>query len=249
MMPQWMFSKAAIVLSALIIMIVLEQIFPATLLREKLRRWIKNYSLASLNFIIGPIIVIPISAFAGAHAVQWRPDLLTGILLDFLVLDLWIYFWHRANHRLPFLWRFHEVHHLDENLDVSSALRFHFGEVALSSIARAVFIIALAIPLRSVVVFETIVTVAAIFHHSNIKLPERFELLLSKLVVTPSIHFVHHHALRSDTDSNYATVLSIWDRLFRTRSTTKRTGDFKLGVEGLRDVPIIRLILRPFLKS
>lgn len=248
-MPQLLFSKGAIVLSALIIAIVLEQIFPAVLLRAKLQRWIKNFSLASLNFIVGPLIVVPISAFAEGHAAVWRPDFLTGILLDLLVLDLWIYFWHRANHRLPFLWRFHEVHHLDENLDATSALRFHFGEVALSSFVRAGLIFALAIPLRSVVVFETIVTVAAIFHHSNIKLPQRFEVIVSKLVVTPSIHFIHHHALRSDTDSNYATVLSLWDRLFRTCSKTQRSSDLKIGVEGMRDVPIVRLILRPFLKS
>ena len=144
-----------------------------------------------------------------------------GLVFDLLVLDFWIYWWHRANHRVPFLWRFHEVHHLDQFLDVTTAVRFHLGEVLLSAIVRGAIIIILAVPSMSVVIFETALLLATMFHHSNMKLPAGLERALSWLVVTPSTHWVHHHALRRDTDSNYATVLSIWDKLFASRSPTK----------------------------
>jgi sterol desaturase/sphingolipid hydroxylase (fatty acid hydroxylase superfamily) len=164
-----------------------------------------------------------------------------------LLLDLWIYWWHRANHELPFLWRFHEVHHLDGFLDASSALRFHFGEVFLSSLVRAGVIFLLDVPLTSVVVFETAVAVVAMFQHSNVALPARLESGLSRVIVTPSIHWIHHHAVRADTDSNYAAILSIWDRLFGSRSATRRSLDMKIGVEGRSDAPLPALVKRPFI--
>jgi len=147
---------------------------------------------------------------------------------------------------VPLLWRFHEVHHLDEFLDVTTGVRFHLGEVLLSALVRFAVIVILAIPLTSVIVFETLLLLATIFHHSNVRLPKRFEQLLSLVIVTPSIHWVHHHALRRDTDSNYATVLSVWDRLFDSRSATQRTPDLVIGVEKDHDRPFLPLLLRPF---
>ena len=245
-------SKGGIIIFVLIVFLLLGQLFPLVQFRLRLNRLARNFSLAGLNALLGPFIVIPVTAYAAGHAWQWRPDWWSGwigLTFDILILDCWIYFWHRLNHVVPFLWRFHEVHHLDENLDASSALRFHFGEVILSSVVRAGFILLLGVPLLSVVVFEILVTVAALFHHSNIKLPNRFDAMLSRIVVTPSLHFVHHHALRSDTDSNYATILSVWDRVFASRNAVKFNSAMKIGVESLSDVPILRLILRPFYKA
>src|SRR5690606_10835760 len=88
--------------------------------------------------------------------------------------------------------------------------------------------------------------IAAIFHHSNLRLPPRLERALSRVVVTPSIHWVHHHARRADTDSNYATVLSVWDRLFASRSRTQRRPDMRIGVERQRERPLGELALQPF---
>jgi sterol desaturase/sphingolipid hydroxylase (fatty acid hydroxylase superfamily) len=139
------------------------------------------------------------------------------------------------------------VHHLDETLDASSGLRFHVGEVILSSIVRAGVIFALGTPLQTVIIFETMIAVAALFHHSNLSLPSMIERPLSKLIVTPSIHWVHHHAIRSDTDSNYSTVLSIWDLIFRTRSKTRRTPELPIGVERTHDRNIWKLLLTPFM--
>jgi sterol desaturase/sphingolipid hydroxylase (fatty acid hydroxylase superfamily) len=211
-------------------------------------RLFKNVSLLGINALISPIIVVPITVFAADHSFGFRPDWWSGWLglgLDILLLDLWIYWWHRANHELQFLWRFHSVHHLDETLDTSSALRFHFGEVILSALVRGVVIVVFDLPLASVLLFEAIVLASAIFHHSDAKLPERLETALSKVIITPSIHWIHHHAIRADTDSNYGTLFSFWDPLFRSRSATKRTPDMPIGVEGLKDRSLPGLITTP----
>jgi sterol desaturase/sphingolipid hydroxylase (fatty acid hydroxylase superfamily) len=244
-------SKLGIVLAFALALLILERMFPAA--RSRVRgaamRLAKNLSLAGINAVMSPLIVIPLSAFAAGWALDWRPlwwSGWTGLALDLLLLDLWVYWWHRANHEVRFLWRFHEVHHLDEFLDVTTAVRFHFGEVLLSAVVRAAVIFLLAVPLASVLIFETLLVLATIFHHSNVKLPSGVERLLSFIIVTPSIHWVHHHALRRDTDSNYATVLSIWDPLFRSRSPTVRTPDMPIGVETCHDEVLTRLVTRPF---
>jgi sterol desaturase/sphingolipid hydroxylase (fatty acid hydroxylase superfamily) len=245
-------SKAVWIVGALLVLFVLERMFPMAGWKGGWRRIAKNMSVASFNAVFSPFIVIPITAYAASHALGWRPEFwsgATGLIIDLLILDCWIYFWHRINHEVPLLWRFHEVHHLDETLDASSALRFHFGEVLLSSLVRASVIFLLDMPLASVVVFEVMVALAALFHHSNVALPANIERPLSMLIVTPSIHWVHHHALREDTDSNYATFLSIWDHVFGTASTTMRTPDMAIGVEGRGDQQLLRLLLRPFMRN
>jgi sterol desaturase/sphingolipid hydroxylase (fatty acid hydroxylase superfamily) len=241
--------KGAAVLGTLALLLVLERLFPVAHVIGGGRRVAKNLSLAVLNAVLSWAVVVPVSAFAAGYALHWRPEWWsgwTGLALDLLLLDLWIYWWHRANHEWPLLWRFHEVHHLDEFLDASSALRFHFGEVLLSSLVRAVVILVLGVPLISVVVFETLLSLNTMFHHSNVRLPPRVERALSRVIVTPSIHWVHHHAIRRDTDSNYSTLLSVWDRLFGSRSATVRTPDMPIGAEGLKDRELAGLIARPF---
>ena len=159
---------------------------------------------------------------------------------------MWTYWWHRLNHIIPFLWRFHLIHHLDEHLDATSAVRFHFGEVLLATLTRGVVIIVFAIPFADILIFETLLLASAIFHHSNLKLPKTLEKFLSYVIVTPSLHWIHHHKIRKDTDSNYGLFLSMWDRIFASKSKTKRTPDLPLGVEGLKDSNILRLLIRPF---
>ncbi len=241
-------SKAALIVGFALVFLVLGRLLPFAKV-SGFDRVIKNFSLAALNAILSPLIVIPVSVLAARWALDWRPEWWggwAGLALDLLLLDVWIYWWHRANHVVPMLWRFHEVHHLDETLDASSALRFHFGEVLLSSLVRAGVIFLLDVPLASIVVFETCISLAAIFHHSNVRLPPAFERALSRVIITPSIHWVHHHAKRADTDSNYATVLSLWDRLFGSSSKTARTAEMPVGVEGKCDEGLIALIVRPF---
>ncbi len=210
----------------------------------------RNLGLWAINLGVSVAIVVPVSAWAASFAVGIRPAWWggwPGLLLDLVLLDFLIYWWHRANHVLPALWRFHEIHHLDAFLDTTAAVRFHFGEVILSALFRAGVIVLFDIPLASVLVFETVVLLAAMFHHSNVRLPPALERALSRVVITPSIHWVHHHAVRADTDSNYGTLFSFWDPLFGTRSPTPRRADMPIGVEKTPERPLPALVVRPFL--
>jgi sterol desaturase/sphingolipid hydroxylase (fatty acid hydroxylase superfamily) len=211
----------------------------------------RNLALWLVNTVLSPLVVLPLTVWAAETGLDLglRPAWWSGwggFAADLLLLDFLIYWWHRANHRVKFLWRFHAVHHLDGFLDTTSALRFHFGEVLLSALARAAVIAALGIPLASVLAFEALLLVATVFHHSNLKLPAPLERALAAVIVTPSIHWVHHHAVRRDTDANYATILSLWDPLFGSRSAMRRTPDMKIGVEGQGEESLAALLIRPF---
>lgn len=209
----------------------------------------RNVGLWLVVTALSPLVVLPLTYWASGQALDWRPDWWgggPGLVLDVLLLDFLIYWWHRANHEVGFLWRFHEVHHLDRFLDTTSALRFHFGEVLLSALARAGVILLLGFPFASVLAFEALVILAAVFHHSNLRLPAGLERALARVVITPSIHWVHHHAVRADTDSNYGTIFSFWDPLFGSRSPTARDPKMTIGTQGRAEEAFLPLLLRPF---
>jgi sterol desaturase/sphingolipid hydroxylase (fatty acid hydroxylase superfamily) len=252
-------AKGVIVVVAIVVFALWERLWPADdrpllirfgrATRDAWCRLCRNLGLFGINILMSPVLVVPITWWASGFEVGLRPAFWsgwTGLALDILLLDLWIYWWHRANHEIPLLWRFHQVHHLDESLDTTSALRFHFGEVLLSALARALLIVAFDIPLASVILFEALVLAAAVFHHSDALLPARAETVLSRVIITPGIHWVHHHAIRRDTDSNYGTIFSFWDRLFRSMSRTRRFAGMPIGVEQMRDRGLLRLIWAPF---
>lgn len=211
-------------------------------------RLARNLGLWAGNTLMNPFVTAPIGAAAAAFDLWSRPALPDGLglLLDFVALDLWAYAWHRANHEWPLLWRFHRVHHLDQFLDTTSAVRFHPGEVLISALARAPLIVLADVSVSSILLFDTMVLLGALFHHSNVRLPGWLEPTLRLFVVTPSHHWVHHHALRSDTDSNYGTILTLWDRVFRSWSPSVRASDMTIGVEGAADVGLPGLAIAPF---
>ncbi|WP_395019467.1 sterol desaturase family protein [Dongia sp.] len=253
-------GKSVLVLAWLIAVIVIENRWASAIVplriagygRAWFQRWGRNLGFFALNAGLAPLLVLPVTFFAAANPLWPRPIFLSfpySLPLDLLLLDLWIYAWHRANHELPILWRFHEVHHRDAFLDATTALRFHFGEVVIAAVARAIVIFLLAIPLGSVLVFETLVLLAAIFHHSNWRLPAAIEQRLARVIITPSLHWVHHHKQKSDTDSIYGTLLSLWDRLFDTGPNIDRRRDMPIGVEGEKEVNLLRLLALPFYRS
>ena len=228
---------------------------PATSAPTSKVRLFRNGGLWALTVVFSAGVVAPLTAWGVNHALWTRPEWMSvgqnsiGFLfLDIIILDCWVYWLHRAYHTVPVMWRMHEIHHRDEFLDTTSAVRFHVAELALSSVLRLALIALLAVPLMHVILFETILLCASVFHHSNLRLPRSLERNLSWLVVTPSIHWVHHHAVHADTNSNYASVLSIWDRLFGSKSATQRTVDMQIGVQGLEDMKFFQLLLQPFMR-
>lgn len=249
-MQQILEYKGWIVAMAFIFLFTLEHIRPAA--KEgshPVLRMIKNISFWPINIGLSLTFTLPLSYFATQHALWSRPDWssgLDGLLFDIVLLDLFIFWWHRTVHEFPFFWRFHEVHHLDEHLDTTSAIRFHFGEILFATLARMLVIILFSIPFPSIILFEALVLVFTLFHHSNMALPAPLERLLSKIIITPSLHWVHHHALRKDTDSNYGTIFSFWDKLFHTKSDTVRFEFMKIGVEKKADKKFLKLLMLPF---
>ena len=183
--------KAAIVALWLLLLLGAEQLLPETTRPADERRVRRNVGLWLVNTVMSVVIILPLSAWAAHLGPDWRPAWWSGaggLILDLLILDELIYLWHRANHEIPLLWRFQEIHLLDGFLHTISAVRFHFGEVLLSTGFRAAVIIALDMPFASIVVFEALVLLAAVLHHSNLLLPAPLERALGWLVVKPAIH-------------------------------------------------------------
>ena len=147
-----------------------------------------------------------------------------------LLMDCWLYWWHRAVHVFTFFWRFHRVHHSDPAMDASTGLRFHFGEVALSAVTRAAFLFVLGLELWQVVLYEAIMTPLVLLHHSNVNLG-KIDDWMRTVIVSPNMHRVHHSRKFEEFNSNFSIVLSIWDRLFGTYNGRRDVEKIKLGLK------------------
>jgi sterol desaturase/sphingolipid hydroxylase (fatty acid hydroxylase superfamily) len=160
----------------------------------------------------------------------------TEILVSLFVLDGFDYFWHRANHRVRVLWRFHKAHHADREMDLTTSLRFHPGELLLSALVKALWIGVWGPSVIAWFIFEALVSLCAQFHHSNIDFPDPLERWLSLLVVTPRYHAAHHAVDRRWGDANFATIFSFWDRLFLSYEHPPAAGAVRLGLPVAREL-------------
>lgn len=170
-------------------------------------------------------------------------------MLGFLLLDYTLYLWHRMNHHAPFLWRFHAVHHVDLDLDTTTGLRFHVGELALAAGFRAAQVLLLGVDRDTLRLWQQMLVVSVVFHHSNVTLPIDVERRLNAFVVTPRMHGIHHSKRPDETDSNYASLLSWWDRLHRSLRLDVPQAAVAIGVAGFdtpADVTLGRSLLLPF---
>jgi sterol desaturase/sphingolipid hydroxylase (fatty acid hydroxylase superfamily) len=170
-------------------------------------------------------------------------------LLSLVLLDYTLYVWHVLTHRVPLLWRFHAVHHVDLDLDTSTAVRFHFGELALSIPWRATQIAAIGVSTRDLRIWQQALLVSILFHHSNLRLPAAAEHVLSALVMTPRLHGIHHSNEEAERDSNWSSGLTIWDWLHGTLHTGVPQQSITIGVGGYdnpADVTLPRILEMPF---
>ena len=196
---------------------------------------IGNALLASLLFAGATLFVTEWAREQSLGLLHWLAlPAAWSVVAAVVLLDLWQYVWHRMNHRIPVLWRFHAVHHADRELDASSGLRFHTGEILLSGLARLAVLPLLGLTIGQVLVYETLVLPVVLFHHSNIRLPSGVDRSLRWLIVTPWMHWVHHSDYQPETDSNYSSLLSVWDRLFRTFRLRNDPREITLGLDGKR---------------
>jgi len=160
-------------------------------------------------------------------------------------MDYTIYVWHVLTHKVPALWRLHLVHHVDLDLDASTALRFHAVDMLVSLPWRLAQVALLGVSPRALRAWQGFFFLSVLFHHSNIRLPERLERAMALLLTTPRMHGIHHSAAKADTDSNWTSGLSVWDRLHRTFRWERHGPDRPIGVPGYRDPA--ELALRPSL--
>jgi len=171
-----------------------------------------------------------------------------AIPVSVLGMDLVSYFWHRANHLLSFLWRFHQAHHSDPDYTVTTALRFHPGELLLALPLRLLALVLLGVPVAGVIAFELIFAFANFFEHGDIDLPRPFERTLSLLFITPALHRRHHSVERALLNSNYGTIFTFWDRLFGTFGRNNSETRVNVGLPGLPKplgaVPVLALPAR-----
>ena len=204
---------------------LLEALWPAgRRLGPRGARWLRHGMLAAVNTVLmRSLVFVPLLLWMVWLEEQgWGLVRVVGLvgvpelIFSVLVLDAFDYFWHRANHRVPFLWRFHKIHHSDGALDVTTALRFHPGELLLSGIAKALWLAALGPTPVAWFLFEALVSASAQFHHADLRLAPRLERALRWLWVTPAFHGAHHLVDRCWGDRNFSTLVPVWDWLFRS---------------------------------
>lgn len=209
-----------------LVMAIAEILFPRSPLRDaKTRRWRHNLGLVLLDSLVVRLLFFRMAAVGIAESVATAGFGLFNlthwpfwieVLLTLLLLDLAIYAQHVLFHKIPLFWRLHRVHHIDLDVDVTTALRFHPIEIVLSMLLKMVCVALLGAPAIAVVLFEVILNGTAMFNHSNLRLPASLDRLLRALIVTPDMHQIHHSTDPAETDSNYGFNLSLWDRIFHT---------------------------------
>jgi sterol desaturase/sphingolipid hydroxylase (fatty acid hydroxylase superfamily) len=145
------------------------------------------------------------------HTPYWL-QIFAGLIL----LDLFMYWWHRANHIIPFLWQFHIYHHKDTKLNVTSALRFHVAEIIFSYAFKLPVLTLLGINADTVILYGIILFFVITLHHSNIRIGKITDRIVRILIVSPRMHRIHHSVIRHETNSNYSSVLPYWDMLFKS---------------------------------
>jgi sterol desaturase/sphingolipid hydroxylase (fatty acid hydroxylase superfamily) len=169
--------------------------------------------------------------------------------LAVMLMDYTLYFWHVLTHRLPWLWRFHVVHHADLDMDASTALRFHFAELSLSVPWRAGQVALIGVSPLSFSVWQTLLFLSILFHHSNVRLPLEIEQRINRFIVTPRMHGIHHSIVRAETDSNWSSGLTIWDWLHGTLRRDVPQDEITIGVAAYREpaeVELLDLLKMPF---
>jgi sterol desaturase/sphingolipid hydroxylase (fatty acid hydroxylase superfamily) len=227
---------------------------------SKFRRDARNLAVAALSGLTLLFAEAPVAQMLAAmvekrgwgmvrlvEAPPWLQVALAVILLDYT-----LYVWHVLTHRVPFLWRFHVVHHADLDMDASTALRFHFGEMLVSVPWRAAQIVVIGASPLAMFIWQTATFFSILFHHSNVELPIEFERRLNWLIVTPRMHGIHHSIVREETDSNWSSGLTLWDRLHGTLRLNVPQDEVTIGVPAYRepgDVGLARLLKLPFVRQ
>ncbi|GAD79546.1 sterol desaturase family protein [Vibrio ezurae] len=233
------FIRVSIFVTVLVCCALAEYWKPKRPLRQlKSYRWMNNLGLTGLNSVL-VYITMPLLA---VEAALWAQSLQIGlfnelpisfpieVILSVLILDFAIYWQHRLFHTAPICWSLHKVHHADQDIDVTTGARFHPIEIWISMWIKICIVISFGIPPIAVIVFEIVLNASAMFNHSNIHIPKKWDMRLRKCIVTPDMHRIHHSTIRSEADSNFGFFLSIWDHIFDTHIARPKLGHLGMNI-------------------
>ena len=243
--------RLSVFVSVLLLMAVWQAWLPRKKLLQGYKRWPGNLGLIVVDALFAKLLLpagaVGAALWAEQHGVGLLPALgladAVTLILAVIVLDLVIYLQHVLFHAMPMLWRLHQVHHADRDIDVTTGLRFHPVEIVISMLIKITSVAALGVPALAVVIFEVILNAMAMFNHSNIHLPRALDSALRLLLVTPDMHRVHHSVLVHETNSNYGFNLSLWDRLFGTYRAQPEQGhgEMVIGLPEYQNQPTHQL--------
>jgi len=250
--------RAVISLGFLATLICVERRRPLRVKREsKLGRSARNLAMASLSALTIHFVETPVVHPLASLVKRKRWGLLKRLNLPkpvervaaLLLMDYTLYLWHVLVHRHPALWRFHAVHHVDLDVDASTGLRFHFGELAISVPFRALQVLLIGVDRESLTAWQTFLSFCILFHHSNVRVPEKTERLVSLFVVTPRMHGIHHSSDARQGASNWSSGLSVWDFLHGTFRLDVPQEEITVGVRGIEkpeQVTLPKMLEMPF---
>lgn len=249
--------------SVLLVVALVEYLRPKRDLNlKKLNRWARNLSLVVIASIAVRVLVPFTAASVAIYAEQHQLGLLhyfstpfaASLIISVILLDLLIYAQHVAFHHIPIFWHLHKVHHIDQEFDVTTGVRFHPIEMLLSTLIKCTAVLILGIPFVAVVIFEVLLNATAMFNHANINLPSRLDQWLRLILVTPDMHRVHHSTTVKELNTNFGFNLPWWDRLFKTYQAQPIAGHDKMtiGLNDYQDVDktgLLALLTIPFHKK
>ena len=251
----------AVVFGTFAVLVALESLRPLRPpVEPKPRRLARNVALAGLGAAVLSLMQVPLIMPVAEWARAEHLGLLNRVTLPraaeigaaVLLLDYTLWHWHWLTHRVPFLWRFHLVHHVDLDLDASTALRFHFGELALSVPYRLAQVVVIGADPFAVALWQLLLLASILFHHSNLRLPAGLERILVRLIVTPRMHGIHHSDYENETNSNWSSLLSAWDYVHGTLVLSVPQRAIAIGVPAYRDprqVTLRKALSMPFRKQ
>ncbi len=237
-------TQVLVAVIGLVVLLVVEQAHPffdffKGSIKEKGRHLIANMALGLTNALIISVFFVGTWLWASNWAFENGFGILNWLNLPawghtlgaVLLMDLWMYLWHVMNHKIPLFWRFHRVHHADPNIDVTTASRFHTGEIIFSSALRIGVILITGLYLWELLLYETVMFAVVQFHHADIALPEKLDKALRAVIVTPAMHKVHHSRWQPETDSNYSSLFSFWDRIGKTFRLHNPLKTLRIGLD------------------
>ncbi|MGN7613440.1 sterol desaturase family protein [Magnetococcales bacterium HHB-1] len=237
---QYLLWSAYLYWGGMITFALIEYLFPCRPLQQRrIKRWPINFTLTISNGIVyrliyqAPILWLLSQTAEEEFGLLWLIPMseMMHIIIALLLLDFMIWGWHRVNHTFSLFWRFHRVHHTDLDTDVTTAARFHLGEILISGVVRLVVVSLLGIPFIAYLIFEWSLNMMNQFQHSNINLPETLDRYWRWILISPALHRIHHAVEPHRHNSNYGTIFSFWDRLFHTLHVEPQVETMQLGLD------------------